>query len=647
MPETTSANENSVSQKGKLSFWQKGFWSIGATGDNVMANSHGYLAMQIYNIGLGVDPAFLGLAMGIPRLIDALTDPIMGNLSDNTHSRFGRRRPYIFIGAILSAIMFYFMWAPPKFLSSVGLGWYFLVIAILYYIAYTIFTVPWGALGLELTQNYNERTKVQAFRQFMAAISGFSLGGMWWLSTKIGDNEVEGVKVVGIIFGCLILVSMLIPAIMCRENTSTQKQPKIAFGESLKETLKNSVFMRLCLVTLMLFLGIFLVNPFALYMNINYVFGPTNKDVNIENIQELKTAIDCQGVEKILDAVWTHSAAEVLGAESFVRINHIAQALSIKSVTLENLDLTPQSLKDIKKEINPENLNKTLSGIITNNLKGSYSYYEIKRLNNNPDILTLAKTVEATSCDKLEPVIQALEENISRSKKIVEDINNASFNRLVAIEASTPVSDLESVMKTTSYLLSKNKVAVFNFWGNFIFQGALILSLPVVTWVSSKIGKKRAMLAGLVFVGFGFSSSWFLYTPEIPYLQMVCLGSIGIGLSCIFMLGGSIMADICDIDELKTGRRREGMFGAMYAWVCKAGQAGTLILSGFMLVWSGYNSSAIFRYQPEDTITMMRQVYTFVPGITAVAAFFVLLSIPISEKKMHEIRALLDARKTT
>ncbi|RKX40275.1 MAG: hypothetical protein DRP64_12870, partial [Verrucomicrobia bacterium] len=128
--------------KGKLTFWQKGFWSAGAMGDNVMANSHGYLAMQIYNVALGVNPVFLGLAMGIPRLIDAFTDPIMGNISDNMHSRFGRRRPFIFIGAILSALMFYFMWAPPKFLSSVGLGWYFLGVAILYYLAYTIFTVP-------------------------------------------------------------------------------------------------------------------------------------------------------------------------------------------------------------------------------------------------------------------------------------------------------------------------------------------------------------------------------------------------------------------------------------------------------------------------------------------------------------------------
>ncbi len=622
--------------KGKLTFWQKGFWSMGAMGDNVMANSHGYLAMQIYNVALGVNPAFLGLAMGIPRLIDAITDPIMGNISDNMHSRFGRRRPFIFIGAILSGLMFYFMWAPPKFLSSTGLGWYFLMVAILYYLAYTVFTVPWGALGLELTQDYNERTKVQAFRQFMAGISGFALGGMWWLSTKIGNNEVEGVRVVGIIFGLVILVSMLTPAIMSRENIATQKQPKIPFGKSLMATLKNGPFIKLCIVTLLLFLGIFLVNPFALYMNINYVFGPKNDAVVVENIEELKTAIDGQGADKIIDAVWTYNAAEVLRAESLQRINAVAGQMSLDASAIEDPGITPQSLKDIKDEINADTLKVTLMGIVSGKLTG---------LDTFKDADGLAVAIESACMQNLEPIIGLIESGVTRGTSLVEKIDSADAAGLAAIEAATPSKDLESVMRTASYVLSKSAVSIFNFWGNFVFQGALLLSLPVVAWVSSKIGKKRTMLIGLGFVGFGFSSSWFLYTPTMPYLQMACLASIGVGLSAIFMLGGSIMADICDIDELSTGRRREGMFGAMYAWVCKAGQAGTLILSGFMLNWSGYNSSILFRFQPEETITMMRQMYTVVPGITAVVAFFVLLSMPVSEKRMHEVRALLDARK--
>jgi len=631
-----SPTGKSDAPKGKLTFWQKGFWSMGAMGDNVMANSHGYLAMPIYNVALGVNPAFLGLAMGIPRLIDAFTDPIMGNISDNAYTRFGRRRPFIFIGAILSALMFYFMWAPPKFLSSNGLGWYFLGVAILYYLAYTVFTVPWGALGLELTQDYNERTNVQKFRQFMAGISGFALGGMWLLTGKFGRNEVEGVRVVGIIFGFVILVSMLVPALMSRENIPSKRQPKISFGKSLKATLKNNAFIKLCLVTLLLFLGIFLVNPFALYMNLNYVFGPTNGAVVVDTIQELKTAINNQGADKIIDAVWTYNVAEVLRAESLQRINVVASQYSLDASTIADPHITPQTLRDIKDELNAGNLQKTLTAVVSENLKGLDDF-------KGTDGLTSA--IESACAQDLEPIISLIDAGVTRGTSLVETIDSAAETDLAAIESATTPKDLTSVMQTASSVLSTKAVQKFNFWGNFVFQGALLLSLPVVAWVSSKIGKKRTMLIGLGFVGFGFSSSWWLYTPSIPYLQMVCLASIGVGLSSIFMLGGSIMADICDIDELDTGRRREGMFGAMYAWVCKAGNAGSLILSGFMLNWSGYSSSLLFRFQPEETITMMRQIYTIVPGITAVIAFFVLLSMPVSEKRMHEVRALLDARK--
>jgi len=627
--------KKSPAPKGKLTFFQKGFWSMGAMGNNIMANSHGYLALQIYNIALGVNPAFLGLAMGIPRIIDAFTDPIMGNISDNTYTRWGRRRPFIFVGAILSALIFFFMWAPPTFLTSNGLGWYFLVMAILYYLAFTIFTVPWGALGLELTTDYNERTNVQKFNQFMSGISGFGLGSMWLLSTKFGRNEVEGVRIVGIIFGLIILVSMLVPALMSRENIPSERQPKMPFGKSLKATLKNSAFMRLCLVTLMLFLGIFLVNPFALYMNINYVFGPTNDTVVVDNIQELKTAITTEGADKISDAVWTYSAAEELRAEALKRINALAKQLSLDASAITDPGITPQSLKNIRDGINADTLKTTLVSIISENLKNQDTFKGADGL---------SEAIETACAQDLEPIIPRINDDVTRGTALVERIDSADEAGLAAIETATASKDLTSVMKTASYVISKSAVATFNFWGNVAFQTALLLSLPVVAWVSSRIGKKRTMLIGLGFVGFGFCSSWWLYTPTMPYLQMVCLASIGVGLSAIFMLGASIMADICDIDELDTGRRREGMFGAMYAWVCKAGQAGTLILSGFMLNWSGYSSTLLFRFQPEETITMMRQMYTFVPGVTAVIAFFVLLSMPVSEKRMHEVRALLDAR---
>jgi len=633
-----------------------------------MSNAHGYLAMPIYQLAIGIDPAILGFAMGIPRLVDAITDPIMGHISDNTHSRFGRRRPYIFIGAILSSLLFVLMWMPPVFLGTGWIAGYFLLISILYYIAYTVFAIPWGALGLELTEDYNERTKVQAFNMFVSATSGLFLGVMWKLSMVFGDNEIEGVRVVGLLFGGIILVTAIIPAIMSRERITIQKQKKISFKGSLKETVKNGPFMKLCAITMMMFLGIFLVNPFALYINVNYVFGPGNETIRIQTVEGLQEVIAQQGADKIIDAVSTQRAGQVVEKLALQHIDSVSQTLFITGVDKDAFDINSQDLAALKEEVTEESLAKTLGNIVVKNLKKNYSFYDIQRLLKRPAIMEFTHEVETACSTGLETavseiqaqvaegitIIQRLDEahlqkleaiKAARSEKELENIMAIASQKLDAIKADCSEKELENIMATATYVFSKDAVSTFNIWGNVAFQGSLLLSLPVITWVSSRIGKKKTFMAGLISVMFGFLSSWIMYTPQLPYLQIVTLAFIGVGLSSTFMLGGSIIADICDIDELKTGRRREGMFGAMYAWVTKAGLAGTLILSGVMLNLSGYSTSMIFRYQSSDTILSMRQMYMIVPAISAIIAFLIMLSTPISEKQMHQVRAKLDALK--
>ncbi len=644
---TEQQDNKAVTHSGKLGFWTKGFWSVGAGASNLMSNAHGYLAMPIYQLALGVDPALLGIAMGIPRLIDAITDPVMGHISDNAHTRFGRRRPFIFIGAILSTVLFILMWMPPVFLGTNGIAGYFLVISVLYYLAYTVFAIPWGALGLELTDDYNERTKVQAFNVFVSAFSGLFLGFMWKMSMMFGENEVEGVRVVAFIFGGIILITALTPAIMSRERTSVQNQKKISFKASLFETIKNGPFMKLSLVTLLMFLGIFLVNPFALYINVNYVFGPENTKTRIENIEQLQSAVQQLRPEKITDAVLTKRLGKVLKNHAFDRIDAVATALSIEGVKRDEFSYTPADLEKVKTDMSAEALAETLSSIVTRNLKGNYSFYKIRSLFNSEKIQSFEEIVEKACSKGVQDLSETAQAIKAEAESDILKIENGTSGQLAEIEKRVGPEQLDSIMKTTSYVMSKEQVSTFNLWGNVVFQACLMTSLPVVTWISSRIGKKRMFISGLFLVGAGFSSSWFLYTPQLPYLQMVCLGFIGAGLGSTFMLSGSIIADICDIDELKTGRRREGMFGAMYAWITKAGQAGTLILSGVMLNVSGYSSSIIFRFQPDEVITSMRMMYMIMPGITVVVALLIMFSTPISEKQMHEVRARLDELKAS
>lgn len=89
---------------GGLLFSQKISYGIGSLGEVIMANIILCLGYGIYNLGLGVEAWMIGLAVAVPRLWEAFTDPVVGNISDNTRSRWGRRKPYIFIGAILTGV---------------------------------------------------------------------------------------------------------------------------------------------------------------------------------------------------------------------------------------------------------------------------------------------------------------------------------------------------------------------------------------------------------------------------------------------------------------------------------------------------------------------------------------------------------------
>jgi len=454
-----------MSDSKKLPRSKKSAWAIGSIADVYMANALNYLAFPIYNMGLGVDPRMLGWALGLPRIWDAISDPLMGNFSDNTRTRFGRRRPYILIGAILCAIMFALIWSPPTGWSPTAIGWYFMALVFIYYTAYTIFVVPWGAMGLELTTDYNERTRVQAYRTFFQGVGAFGLSAMWWLALKWGGgNDVVGVRYVGLAFAALILVCGVLPAIFCRENLA-HDQDKIKFWPAIKATFSNTVFLLLIAVTVCVFLGIFMVNSFALYINTYYVFDG-----------------------------------------------------------------------------------------------------------------------------------------------------------------------------------DKEGVAYLNMISGFAFQGAGVGLIPVISYIATRVGKKATLIGGLLLVVVAYGTSWWCYTPDNPWLQLITLALAAPGLACMWMIASSMVADICDMDELKTGRRREGMFGASYSWACKAGISLTMILSGYMLSWSGFDAAV--EVQPEAVITNMRLLYMFVPMAFVGLAAGLLIFYPLSEERVHEIQKQLHPEET-
>ena len=145
---------NQTSTRDKVPFGQKAAFGAGHLVLNLLPGALGVFMFFLLT-AFGMDPFLAGLLGGLPRIFDAITDPIMGFISDNTKSRWGRRRPYIFVGAILSGILFAVLWQlDPENTQSYNF-WYFLILSMVFLIGNTMFATPLVGLGYEMTSDYN------------------------------------------------------------------------------------------------------------------------------------------------------------------------------------------------------------------------------------------------------------------------------------------------------------------------------------------------------------------------------------------------------------------------------------------------------------------------------------------------------------
>ena len=116
------------------------------------------------------------------------------------------------------------------------------------------------------------------------------------------------------------------------------------------------------------------------------------------------------------------------------------------------------------------------------------------------------------------------------------------------------------------------------------------------------------------------------------------------GLGALFTLMGSMMADVCDLDEYHTGERREGRYGAIFWWVVKLGMAAALAAGGFLLNATGFDV-ALEGNQSENTILLLRIFDAVVPAAASLLAIWVIVLFPITEESAAETREKLEARR--
>ncbi len=153
------------------------WYSLGALPGGVALSSGSFLVFY-YNQVLGVPAATVGLAILAASIFDALTDPVAGAISDRTRTRWGRRHPYLYALSVPLGLVFYLVWVPPAALSPPALVAWLVCWLLVQRLLGTFYTVPYLALGAELTQDYHERTRITTVRSYLSNIGRSASGAL-------------------------------------------------------------------------------------------------------------------------------------------------------------------------------------------------------------------------------------------------------------------------------------------------------------------------------------------------------------------------------------------------------------------------------------------------------------------------------------
>ena len=350
---STSVSGNSMAAD-RVPLVTKLAYSAGVLVNNLQAAAIPAMAV-ILNLGLGIDPVLVGIIGFVPRIFDAITDPVMGYLSDNTRSRWGRRRPYIFAGAIISGLLFASMWQVPNGYSQQFYFITFLVAFVLYFLCYSLFATPIIALGYELTDDYDERTRLHAFANTVGQLAWLSVPWFYALmaNEELFANEVEGARTLAIYVGMAILGLGLLPAIYCNEKPLADATghatglPAMSFSvgkhlskliTDMREALACSPFRKLCATTFLVFNGYMIGNSFTLYVLIYYVFGEDKELAGAANGM-FGTITSACSLAAIPLAGWI--ATKIGKREAFL----LAMSLSIVGYVLKWFGYNPESPK--------------------------------------------------------------------------------------------------------------------------------------------------------------------------------------------------------------------------------------------------------------------------------------------------------------
>lgn len=266
----------------KLSNLEKYSYGFGALGkDLVCALVFTYLMFYFTDV-LGISSAFVGGLFFFARFWDAINDPVMGMVVENTRTKWGKFRPWILIGTLINAVSFVFLFSTPEALQGTGLYIYVTVTYIVWGMTYTIMDIPYWSMLPSLTTNKNEREKIAVIPRIFASLAWLLIGtfGLQVVSALGNGNNYQGYSILSIIIAVIFVVASFVTVLNVKERSSLsaaeqKAAPKTGFKEMIN-VIKANDQLRAFVGTILSFnMAVQLAGGFAIYY-FTYVIGNTD-----------------------------------------------------------------------------------------------------------------------------------------------------------------------------------------------------------------------------------------------------------------------------------------------------------------------------------------------------------------------------------
>ncbi len=288
----------------KLPFWSKFAYGIGSIPYGIKDGGFSYFVLIYYSQVLGLPAQYVGLALFIAMLFDAISDPLIGYWSDNIRSTMGRRHPFMYAAALPIAISYYFLWIPPTSLSDMQLFLWLLILSIGIRTLITLYEVPSSALSAEMTNDYDERTSILSYRQSFAWIGGTLIGSIGLAFFLVPTDTIErgimnvaGYQSFGLVASIAIFICIMISALGTHRMIPYLRKAPEKSAMSIKrtfseifETLSDKSFIAIFLTTLVGATATGLSAGLNYYIN-NFFWEFTTEQVSLLQISVIISAL--------------------------------------------------------------------------------------------------------------------------------------------------------------------------------------------------------------------------------------------------------------------------------------------------------------------------------------------------------------------